>query len=500
MTTELWDFDHGMEVEAQVTVLPLVRTPFQGEDYLAARLEFELLSDEGALDLSHVLMSHTEQPAEVRIVDPVTLEIQMTAVSSDGEQPLDFYGLDEEYILPGQRASWIAYFGDTGFDETAMLLPYFGLVEDIEVVDPEDLEDELREGYHMLEDLEHPPERLEARTYPGDVYRERDGGEVSIRDDDGQATLTMDSDVLFDIDEHELDDDADAALQAAAEELERLEGGELFIIGHTDDVLDEDYNQALSERRAESVQDRLDELTDLSVFDVTVEGRNFQEPVADNSTEEGRAQNRRVELKFELPEMEDLSDLESIGSIPDPEGPVGGADDVLVVGAEDGREAEISVEEVYQAGNLLVGRLSVEITENAQGHDSSGVLAWPFSFGADEAREDQDALGQGGQADALTLLIGDSRVFPLEMSGRGFLVGVDDDGGFIVEDLPWYAPMADAYFGGGQGAAEGVRGTVTVLWPLVSSEEVTIDVPVETEHGSREGYDPWRFEEVPVDG
>ncbi|MGC8006378.1 OmpA family protein, partial [Salmonella enterica] len=70
-----------------------------------------------------------------------------------------------------------------------------------------------------------------------------------------------DSDVLFDIDEHELDDDADAALQAAAEELERLEGGELFIIGHTDDVLDEDYNQALSERRAESVQDRLDELT-----------------------------------------------------------------------------------------------------------------------------------------------------------------------------------------------------------------------------------------------
>ncbi|MGQ7787009.1 hypothetical protein [Nesterenkonia sp. K-15-9-6] len=98
----------------------------------------------------------------------------------------------------------------------------------------------------------------------------------------------------------------------------------------------------------------------------------------------------------------------------------------------------------------------------------------------------------------MTLLIGDSRVFPLEMSGKGFVSGVDEDGEFIIDDLPWYSPMADQYFGGGYGAAEGVRGVVTVVWPLVSSEEVTIDIPVESEWEDREGFDPWRFEDVRV--
>ncbi|MDZ5076378.1 OmpA family protein [Nesterenkonia sp. HG001] len=494
----IWDHTAAELVDVQVSVYPLVRDSHDGEDYLAARIDFELADGSGRFDLEAALTSPDTDPTEIRLVDTEALEVQAPLMVSDGELSLLPVQLEYDIVFPGDVATWTGLYEDLGAESSAVLVPYFGLLEDVEVLEPEDLDAEVLESYLLVEDLGFDPVRVLPRTYPADVYRERDGGDVSIRDDDGQATLTMASDVLFDVDEHDLDDDADVALQAAAEELERLDGGELFIVGHTDDVLDEDHNQALSERRAESVHDRLDELTDLSAFEITVEGRNFQEPVADNETEEGRAQNRRVELLFELPELEDLTDLQQIGEPADPEGPVGTAGEVLEVTAEDGRAAEVAVEEVYRVDNLLVGRLSVEITQNAEGHDTSGQLAWPFSFGDDSLREERESLGEGGQVDAVTLLIGDSRVFPLEMSGRGWITGVDDDGEFLQVDLPWYSPLADRYVGGGQDAVEGTRGVVTVLWPLVSSEEVTIDVPVETEYEDREGFDPWRFEDVPV--
>lgn len=493
----LWDYEDEQLVEVEVRVYPLVRDSLDGEDSLAARVDFELL-DEGQLDLESVLNSADGSPDEVRLVDTEELTVQTPVVASDGEEVVVPTSLSSEMLFPGDVATWTGFYEDLEGDSTAVLLPYFGLVEDVAIVDAQALEETTLGEYEFADGLGYEPEEVTHRTYPADVYRERDRDDVSIRDDDGQATLTMASDVLFEIDEHELDEDADAALEAAAEELDRLDGGELFIVGHTDDVRDEDYNQALSERRADAVQNRLEELTDLSDFDVTVEGRNFQEPVAENDTEEGRAQNRRVELLFELPELDDLQDLGQIGEPPEPEGPVGATDEALEVTGDDGRAAEVAVEEVYQVENVLVGRLSVEITRNADGYDSSGQLAWPFSFGSDGLREERESLGEGGQVDALSLLIGDSRVFPLEMSGIGWISGVDDDGELIREELPWYSPLADRVFGGGYGADEGTRGIVTVLWPLVSSEEVTIDVPVETAYEQRADLDPWRFEDVPV--
>ena len=72
----------------------------------------------------------------------------------------------------------------------------------------------------------------------------------------------------------------------------------ITVIGHTDSEGSESYNQALSERRAYAVAAILEQYTgNLEVY-----GRGELDPVADNSTPEGRARNRRVEIEIALPE------------------------------------------------------------------------------------------------------------------------------------------------------------------------------------------------------
>jgi outer membrane protein OmpA-like peptidoglycan-associated protein len=65
--------------------------------------------------------------------------------------------------------------------------------------------------------------------------------------------------------------------------------------GHTDSVGSEAYNQGLSERRADAVRDYLMS-KGVKASRLTARGYGESRPVASNDTEEGRAENRRVEL------------------------------------------------------------------------------------------------------------------------------------------------------------------------------------------------------------
>jgi len=67
------------------------------------------------------------------------------------------------------------------------------------------------------------------------------------------------------------------------------------VVGHTDSVGSETYNQQLSEKRARATADYLIS-QGVSSSQVSVEGRGESEPRASNSTADGRAQNRRVEI------------------------------------------------------------------------------------------------------------------------------------------------------------------------------------------------------------
>lgn len=73
------------------------------------------------------------------------------------------------------------------------------------------------------------------------------------------------------------------------------------IVGHTDSSGPEELNQRISEERAESIAAYL-ESQDIDRSRMTVSGMGESNPIADNSTKEGRAQNRRVEIT--VPEFE----------------------------------------------------------------------------------------------------------------------------------------------------------------------------------------------------
>ncbi len=108
--------------------------------------------------------------------------------------------------------------------------------------------------------------------------------------------VTFDSGILFDFDSSMLQPEARENLGDLARVLsDYLDDYELMVIGHTDAVGAEAYNQALSERRAQAA---VDFLTSRGVpADLThVQGLGEMEPVAPNETEAGQQQNRRVEV------------------------------------------------------------------------------------------------------------------------------------------------------------------------------------------------------------
>ena len=111
-----------------------------------------------------------------------------------------------------------------------------------------------------------------------------------------KETVMLSADAQFDFDSARLKANAD--LPALASQLNQLEVEGVTIIGHTDSVGSEAYNQVLSEKRAQAVADYLVE-KGIPKERLTVEGKGERQPIADNATPEGRVLNRRVEIEFE---------------------------------------------------------------------------------------------------------------------------------------------------------------------------------------------------------
>lgn len=104
---------------------------------------------------------------------------------------------------------------------------------------------------------------------------------------------------LFAFDSAELSDSGKAYIDRYADKLTDAltQAYSVTIIGHTDSVGDENYNQGLSERRAQAVADHINSLAVPSDKNkIRTLGRGEADPIASNDTPEGRAQNRRVEV------------------------------------------------------------------------------------------------------------------------------------------------------------------------------------------------------------
>ena len=107
--------------------------------------------------------------------------------------------------------------------------------------------------------------------------------------------VTLESGILFNTSSSTLNDASKAALKKFAANMADMPDTDLTILGHTDNTGTPEYNEKLSVQRAASVAGFLQNCG-MSVDRMTIEGRSFHEPVADNSTKECRLQNRRVEI------------------------------------------------------------------------------------------------------------------------------------------------------------------------------------------------------------
>lgn len=112
---------------------------------------------------------------------------------------------------------------------------------------------------------------------------------------DGSLMVNIPSNVTFDTDSATIKPSFRSVLDGVAQTISQEPRINARVVGHTDSTGNPDHNMALSQRRAQSVATYL---ADRGVANtrLTAEGRGQTQPVASNASEEGRTQNRRVEI------------------------------------------------------------------------------------------------------------------------------------------------------------------------------------------------------------
>jgi outer membrane protein OmpA-like peptidoglycan-associated protein len=114
-----------------------------------------------------------------------------------------------------------------------------------------------------------------------------------------KTRVRLEADVLFGFDSTKVRPEAAKELGAIAYEINKRTGPRVTIEGHADSVGNKGYNQTLSVRRAQAVKDWFVKKGVFNAHGFAVTGKGETDPIADNATKAGRAQNRRVEITIE---------------------------------------------------------------------------------------------------------------------------------------------------------------------------------------------------------
>jgi outer membrane protein OmpA-like peptidoglycan-associated protein len=110
--------------------------------------------------------------------------------------------------------------------------------------------------------------------------------------------ITMTNQTAFDTDSSAIKSGFHSTMDKLADVVVRYGKTTLTVVGHTDNVGSNDYNQKLSERRAHSVAEYL-ESRRVNGMRLALAGKGEAQPIASNASDGGRQQNRRVEIYVE---------------------------------------------------------------------------------------------------------------------------------------------------------------------------------------------------------
>ena len=373
-------------------------------------------------------------------------------------------------LKPGESTSCFVLFGAVDAKEVTVFVPQAGFVT-INVLDSGaaaasgiDFKavDKAFDGVIGYSRDESKPDQALAAPVPIERYAQALDDSTSTLADNQKVTVTLASDVTFASDSADLASGAEAQLQTVAGQLGQYpDGGTLSIVGHTDDVQDDAYNQTLSEKRANAVKTRLAQLTKLDKWQTSVSGKGESEPRINDTTDEARAVNRRVEITLTPTggtTTKTATPSTGTGSLPETKGPVAKGPDGVTVKHDSGAQLTVTLDHVTRTGGYLLGQLHTTI--NAKTDSAPGL----YNFLDDDESPLTGSRGETASNDAirtasngLTLLAGGERVYPAD---------------YLDAEFKAHVPLTE--LGIGSFIKAGTT-TVCVIWPDPGGDTVTLD-------------------------
>lgn len=135
---------------------------------------------------------------------------------------------------------------------------------------------------------------------PDDNDDEGSGVAEERREESNEQTkFTLQAEVLFGKNSSTLNKKANSRIADIAGEINKQKASEVSVYGFTDNLGSYEHGKKLSQERAEAVHKELVKSLKDSSLKFNIRGYSEDFPIADNSTEDGRAQNRRVEISFQ---------------------------------------------------------------------------------------------------------------------------------------------------------------------------------------------------------
>ena len=377
-------------------------------------------------------------------------------------------------LTPGEKITSYLSFGKVDADTVTVLVPMAGFttVSVLEADAAKKADVNLTTAQTAIDQSTHAAAEL-ADPVAIERYTRALDDSTSTHAGGKDITVTLASDVTFASDSADLASGAEAQLQTVAGQLKQHpEGGTLSIVGHTDDVQDDTYNQTLSEKRANAVHTRLTQLTNLDKWQTSITGKGESEPRVKDTTDEARATNRRVEItltpangttiKSSNPSTATSATASSSGKLPDPQGPVAkGSEGVTLTakGTDASGEVAITLDHVTRTGGYLLGTVTCTVKDGSTGAPLHQLLQDPQTLLANQRDEDGGALPTFNASDGLTLLAGGERIFAAD---------------YLDADAEQHLPLTELRV---LDHLKAGTATICVVWPDPGGDTVVLDHP-----------------------
>ena len=482
---------HVMGHKVSVEVSPVVRQDDK-TSYIAVKLT--RASDDASIDTINAspysddnklnISNYLGVPSIYRPGTGVSLVKLLDTASGRVWSAIDGSGLFLE-LAPGEDMTSYLSFGKVDTDTVTVMVPMAGFttVSVLDAGDAKKAKIDLSIAQAALKQSSHDVPELAAPVAIERYTRALDDS-TSTHAGGKDITVTLASDVTFASDSADLASGAEAQLQTVASQLKQHpDGGKLTIVGHTDDVQDDAYNQTLSEKRANAVKTRLEQLTSLDKWQTSVSGKGESEPRINDTTDEARAVNRRVEITLTPTggtTTKTTTPPAGTGSLPENKGPVAkGSEGVTVKHVSGNSQLTITIDHVTRSGGYLLGQLHTTLSVK-KGSAPDRLEDWlndkeaPFSNSRSE-KGSRDAVTFA--ANGLTLLAAGERIYPADYRDAGFKTHLP------LTELQLTPPIKAG------------TTTICVIWPDPGSDTVTLDHAATGKEVADFGY---RLTDIPV--